>query len=66
MSTKELLNIVAKRGLRLGLKEGRPVIRQPVPPGAVTDKLLAVLTRHREGIMVELSKAMGREPGCDG
>lgn len=66
MSTQELLKIVSKRGLTLGLKEGRPVIRQPVPPGAVTDKLLAVLKRHREGIMVELSKAEGREPGAEG
>lgn len=54
MTTNELLEIAKKRGLKIIVKEGRPMIVNP-PSGAVTDRLLAVLKIHREKIIAMLS-----------
>lgn len=57
MTTEELLAIVERRGLKIELREGRPVIvRNPADPRAVTDRLLSVLTIHRQRIIELLSK----------
>ena len=56
MRTTELLKIVADRGLKIALKDGRPVILNAANNKAATDKLLAVLTIHREKIIAILSK----------
>lgn len=56
MSTKEVLEIVKKRGLRIVLKDGAPVLVRRSDNSGVTDSLLAVLKRHREWIIKELSK----------
>lgn len=56
MTTKELLEIVKRRGLSIVLHEGRPILQRPLENDKVTDKLLSVLKIHRERIIQELSK----------
>lgn len=56
MTTDELLKIVEERGLRIELKEGRPVLVRPEGKGDVTDRLLAVLKVHRDWIIERLKK----------
>jgi hypothetical protein len=57
VSTHELMNIVQARGLSIVLDNGRPVIKRARDNhGAITDKLLAVLKRHRERIIAILSR----------
>lgn len=56
MTTKELLAICKRRGLSITVKDGQPVIVAPTDRSAVTDKLLAVLKRHRERIIETLGK----------
>ena len=51
MSTKQLMEIVKQRGLRIELKDGRPVLMKPDGNGGVTDQLLKVLKFHRERII---------------
>lgn len=51
MTTTELLAIVKDRGLKIELKDGRPVLVRPPGSDGTTDKLLAVLKRHRERII---------------
>ena len=63
MSTRELLNIVEKRGLRIVLKDGRPVLEGAAANPAVTGKLLAVLKIHRERIVSLLDRGA---PGTAG
>lgn len=61
MSTQEVLKIVEARGLSIVLDNGRPVIKRARDNhGAITDKLLAVLKRHRERIIAHLSRAGGQ------
>jgi len=57
MSTRQVLDIVKARGLRIDLVDGRPVIRC-TDRTAVTDALLSVLKIHREKI-IEALKADG-------
>lgn len=56
MSTEQLLKIVKDRGLSIAIKEGRPVLVNAANNPAVTDKLLAVLKRHRDRIIDLLSR----------
>jgi hypothetical protein len=59
MSTKELLKLVAERGLTIELQDGRPVLKGASKrPGAATDKLLRVLKLHRDRI-IELLQRKG-------
>lgn len=51
MSTQELLDIVGKRGLRLTLEDGRPVLKGAQGNPEVTDRLLTVLKIHRQRII---------------
>ena len=51
MSTQQLMEIVNKRGLRIELKDGGPVIVCGDGRREVTDALLAVLKFHREKII---------------
>jgi hypothetical protein len=60
MSTSKLLQIVKARGLRLELRDGRPVIVKGVGDHC-TDKLLAVLKIHREKIIEALKKTEDHE-----
>lgn len=53
MTTKEVLEIVESRGLKIVLKDGHPVLVKP-NGGIVTDKLLAVLKVHRDRIIQEI------------
>jgi hypothetical protein len=55
MSTSELLDIVRKRGLRIVLENGRPVLKR-ANREQVTDSLLAVLKVHRERIIKMLEE----------
>lgn len=55
MTTQQVLEIVKKRGLKIVITDGRPVLKRPAGNDAVTDKLLAVLKRHRERIVSLLS-----------
>ena len=55
MSTSELLDIVRKRGLRIVLENGRPVLKR-ANREQVTDNLLAVLKVHRERIIKMLEE----------
>lgn len=57
MTTDELLEIVKARGLRIVLKDGRPVLQPINGREGVTDKLMAVLTIHRERIIERLKRA---------
>lgn len=56
MKTKELMSIVADRGLRLKLSDGRPILVKPANYEGNIDKLLAVLKFHRESIISILSQ----------
>ena len=56
MTTKELLLIVERRGLRVVVENGRPILKRPNGNAGVTDALLAVLKRHREKIIELKSK----------
>ena len=51
MTTQKLLEIVHERGLKIELRDGRPVLIRNGNNDAVTDKLLAVLKIHRERII---------------
>jgi hypothetical protein len=55
MSTSDVLRIVKDRGLRIELRDGRPVLIRP-EKAEVTGKLLAVLAIHRERIIEFLRK----------
>lgn len=57
MSTKELLSIVERRGLKVMLRDGRPYLVPGAGSKEVTDKLLAVLKIHRDQIIRTLSEA---------
>lgn len=57
MSTEQLLKIVKERGLRIEIKDGRPVLIRKAGDPALTDRLLAVLKRHRERIVTMLTPA---------
>lgn len=57
MSTKELLEIVKRRGLRIVVEDGRPILKRPQGNQGVTDRLLAVLKRHKDRIVELLSNA---------
>jgi hypothetical protein len=59
MSTKELLEIVKSRGLRIVLRDGRPVLEGASGNPAVTDKLLSALRFHRERIIEILKPNKG-------
>ncbi len=54
MTTRQLMDIVKARGLKLELHEGRPVIVPNGHRGEVTDALLAVLKVHKERIIAVL------------
>ncbi len=56
MSTRELLKLVEERGLKVAVRDGRPVLVRAAGSEAVTDKLLAVLKRHRQAIVELLAK----------
>lgn len=56
MSTEKVMEIVRKRGLRIELKDGQPVLKRPAGNKNVTDSLLAVLKLHRERIVRLLEK----------
>lgn len=56
MTTKELLEIVERRGLKVLLRDGEPFLHRPKGNKGVTDRLLSVLKRHREPIVSLLSK----------
>ena len=58
MSTSELLDIVRKRGLRIVLENGKPVLKR-ANREQVTDNLLAVLKVHRERIIKMLEERDG-------
>jgi hypothetical protein len=60
VTTTELLKIVEGRGLSIRIENGRPLLRRTGSPGAVTDKLLAVLKLHRDRI-IELLSRQGHE-----
>lgn len=60
MTTRQLLTIVQERGLRVVVKNGLPVIVTNGKREQVTDKLLAVLKRHRERIIELLSPTVGQ------
>lgn len=51
MSTRDVLEIVKERGLKIELKEGRPVLVKPEGNTEATPALLHVLTIHRERII---------------
>ena len=51
MTTSKLLEIVKDRGIKLSLKDGRPVLIQANGSKACTDALLAVLKIHRDRII---------------
>jgi hypothetical protein len=59
MSTKELLEIVVSRGLKIRLVDGRPVLVRAHGSPAVTDNLLSVLRFHRERIIDHLKRESG-------
>ena len=49
MTTRELLEIVKSRGMEIYIKDGNPLLRRNGNPA--TEKLMAVLKRHRERII---------------
>jgi hypothetical protein len=51
MTTRELLIIVERRGMRVVVEDGRPILLRQGSKDGVTDRLLAVLKRHREKII---------------
>lgn len=59
MTTKEVLEIVKARGMRIEIRDGRPVLIRKDNETDKLDKLLAVLAFHRERIIQELSKGSG-------
>ena len=61
MNTKQLLQLVAERGLKIELVDGRPVLRGAANNPKVTDRLLAVLKFHRERIIAQLSSCRGSD-----
>jgi hypothetical protein len=56
MSTEKLLEIVKARGLRIVLKDDRPVLEKAAGKPEVTSRLLSVLAFHRERIIEKLKK----------
>jgi hypothetical protein len=56
MSTRQLLEIVKERGLKIVLDGDKPILKRPNGNEGVTDKLLACLKRHRENIIAILKK----------
>ena len=56
MTTKEVLEILKARGIRVVLEDGRPVLKSP-PAGSVTPELLAVLKFHRQWIIEMLKRS---------
>ncbi len=55
MRTEQVLDIVKNRGLKIALKDGRPVIVPGPNRKEVTDELVKVLTIHRDRIIALLS-----------
>jgi hypothetical protein len=55
VTTEQLLAIVERRGLKIILVQGRPVLTRPHGNKGVTDNLPRVLKRHRERIIEKLS-----------
>jgi hypothetical protein len=51
MSTREVLEVVKGRGLRIELRDGAPVLIRPTGSPEVTDRLLNVLKFHRDPII---------------
>jgi hypothetical protein len=56
MTTDQVLGIVKERGLKIELRDDRPVLVGAANNREVTDKLLAVLKVHREWIIERLKK----------
>jgi hypothetical protein len=56
MTTESLLALVQERGLRIELRDGRPVLVGAANNPEATDKLLAVLKIHREWIIERLKR----------
>ena len=61
MTTPELIAIIHRRGLALAMRDHGPAIVRPDGSKAVTDKLLAVLTIHRESIIASLKESNHRK-----
>ena len=59
MSTKELLEIVKARGLKVVLVDGQSRLERLKGSTAVTDNLLSVLRFHRERIIDMLEREGG-------
>jgi hypothetical protein len=60
MTTKEVLEIVKARGLKIVLNGDRPEIDPQGKKGVITDKLLSVLKIHRERIIEILKRECGK------
>jgi hypothetical protein len=56
MNTRQLLEIVKSRGMRIKIEDGRPILIRNAGDGWKPGPLLAVLALHRERIIKELSK----------
>lgn len=55
MTTEDVLKIVEKRGLKIALRNGQPVLEKAAGSASVTDELLAVLKFHRQRIIDKLT-----------
>jgi hypothetical protein len=60
MTTKEVLEIVKARGLKIVLDGDRPIIQRKKGDPSVTDNLLSVLRIHRERIIEILKREGGK------
>jgi hypothetical protein len=54
LTTKELMEIVKQRGLRIVIVDGQLIIKKPVGNENVTDELVRVLKRRKEQIIAFL------------
>jgi hypothetical protein len=60
MSTKELLDIVKSRGLKIVLVDGQPHLKGARGNPAVTENLLSTLRFHRDRIIDMLKREGGK------
>ncbi len=56
MTTQEVLGIVKERGMKIIIKDGKPMISKPPENHELTDTLLKVLAIHRERIVAILNE----------